>query len=288
MAAKQQTKPDPKKEKPAEPMLLDGFKSEYELECFIKMREKIQAVASEIGKMPKTGYNNFHKYHYVTESGVSEAFVPLGVEHKLDYVKVPIKHWREDNLWFVEYKYYWIDLETGYILRRMPGDEEDFKIIGVGQDNNDKGYYKAESGADKYIVLKTFHVASGGDDPERDHDGQGQKPKNKGKQPDKKQDGTINKGQQTYIHRTAKSKNIPVGVVKEYLKKLTGEESTSNITLEQFEEVKKWLNTWKTPESKNSSAPAPQSNEQASQPVKEDQLFNQSDGSDVGLPDFEE
>jgi len=98
------------------------------------------------------------------------------------------------TLW-VEYTF--VDADTG----------ESFtcKMPCAGVDTADKGIYKAITGGNKYFLLKTFQISSGGDDPELDQHkskpGSDSKSKqNKGDNKDlAKEDGTITEGQQSFI-----------------------------------------------------------------------------------------
>src|SRR5690606_17973389 len=66
---------------------------------------------------------------------------------------------REGNITTVTLKHTIIDAESG--------ESMEVKSAGQGADNQDKGVFKAITGANKYFLLKMF-LLSGDDDPEND------------------------------------------------------------------------------------------------------------------------
>ena len=118
---------------------------------------KLSKVLNEIGKVPKSGWNDFHKYKYVTEADLTEHVRPLLAKHGLSLVfgtKSVIDI--EGNRTRVE-----CVIHLGY----TDGNEIVETIWGEGQDKGEKGIYKAMTGAMKYWLYKTFLVSTG-DDPE--------------------------------------------------------------------------------------------------------------------------
>jgi hypothetical protein len=128
---------------------------------------KLAKIIGEISRVPKRGRNEFHKYDYVTEADL------------LDAVRAKLA---EAN---VAYFFSVLSVET----RELPGNPKGGPITqvtvsatfadgdtgetwmvhgaGAGQDAGDKGLYKAITGAQKYLLMKTFMVPTG-DDPEVD------------------------------------------------------------------------------------------------------------------------
>jgi hypothetical protein len=122
---------------------------------------KLAAAMKEVGRIPKSGRNDFHKYDYVTEADLVDAirdklsdrnvFLFTSIEstaHAGDITEVFTVHT-------------FVDGDTG----------ESFSVkgYGQGQDKGDKGGYKAQTGAMKYALMKNFLVATG-DDPEQHDD----------------------------------------------------------------------------------------------------------------------
>jgi hypothetical protein len=128
-------------------------------------------VANEIGRVPKNGYNSFHKYQYVMEADLVDHVRPLlakrnvfivprvGVrgqgEHYTDYAH----EIDDDRLTSIVYEYEILDGDSGESLITS--------AVGYGSDKGDKGAYKASTGAFKYMLMRLFMVATG-DDPEGD------------------------------------------------------------------------------------------------------------------------
>ena len=121
--------------------------------------KKLSVISMEMGKLPKTGYNSFHKYKYVTESDAMDRFRGLCYSHGVIVIPSASSPSVSGDLTSVDVTYTIIDVATGQSLTCM--------VPGQGQDKGDKGIYKALTGSFKYFILKTFLVPSG-DDPERD------------------------------------------------------------------------------------------------------------------------
>ncbi len=122
-------------------------------------KKLVQVVGSVSGKVGKSGYNSHQKYNYVMEAdlldAVREEIVKAGIVITSSVEEVT----RDGNITTVKLKHTLIDAESG----------ESFEVWSAGQgaDNQDKGVFKAITGANKYFLLKTF-LLSGDDDPEND------------------------------------------------------------------------------------------------------------------------
>lgn len=132
--------------------------------------KKISKVIVEVGKVPKDGWNDFHKYKYVTEEDLLSKIKPILNKNGLVIFPQPIysEHICIDittskglvPTWFTRV---WIrftiaDVDSGETLTSV--------WKGVAADNGDKGIYKGYTGCTKYFVMKTFQISSGEDDPE--------------------------------------------------------------------------------------------------------------------------
>jgi hypothetical protein len=120
---------------------------------------KLAEVMAEVGRVPKSGYNDFHKYHYVTEADLVEA-----VREKLaarNVVLIPSAESVEQhgNVSHVRMTFTFMDGDTGETFQSS--------WFGSGEDKGDKGIYKAFTGGLKYFLMKSFLIATG-DDPEGD------------------------------------------------------------------------------------------------------------------------
>lgn len=120
---------------------------------------KLCAIMEQVERLPKNGYNDFHKYHYVMEADVTDTLRRLMAEQHL--VMFPaidtVEH--QGDLTTVHMRFTLVDADSGESLV--------IPWVGQGQDKNDKGISKAITAATKYVLLKTFQL-SAGDDPEAD------------------------------------------------------------------------------------------------------------------------
>ncbi len=129
---------------------------------------KLAKILGEIGKVAKSGRNEFHKYDYVTENdlvyAVRQKLAEAGVFvfSSVEAQHVEIVKESDDKSWAlttVTTRHTFIDGESG--------DEFSVCSQGQGADNGDKGGYKAITGAMKYFLYKCFMIPTG-DDPEGD------------------------------------------------------------------------------------------------------------------------
>jgi len=123
-----------------------------------------------VGYVQKTGNNAHFKYTYVTEADMIEALRPVMSE--LGLLFYPSKSEVVPNsvtgsastVITIKYTYTLLDSETG--------ESVDMEVIAQGADSQDKGAYKAATGARKY-ALRQLILVSTGDDPEKDEDTDG-------------------------------------------------------------------------------------------------------------------
>lgn len=133
------------------------------------LARKLALVLREVGKVPKSGHNAFHKYDYVTENDLVYAvrdklsaagiFVFTSIESQEIEVFQDEQSKKQSVLTKVQTRHTFVDGETG----------EQFSVLSQGQgaDTGDKGGYKAATGAMKYFLYKCFMIPTG-DDPEAD------------------------------------------------------------------------------------------------------------------------
>lgn len=132
------------------------------------LAKKLAMVLGEIGKVPKSGFNAFHKYEYVTENdlvyAVRDKLSKVGVFVFTSVVSqrteiIESGDGKKSLITYVETEHTFMDGDSG----------EAFSVRsqGQGSDNGDKGGYKAITGAMKYFLYKCFMIPTG-DDPEAD------------------------------------------------------------------------------------------------------------------------
>lgn len=120
---------------------------------------KLAQVMLEVGRVPKSGYNSFHKYHYVTEADLVDAVREKLAKRNIILIPSAPVVTRQDNVTTVTMSFTFCDGESG--------QTQSFEWAGTGEDKGDKGLYKAYTGAVKYFLMKTFLIPTG-DDPEAD------------------------------------------------------------------------------------------------------------------------
>lgn len=129
--------------------------------------KKLAVVMGAVDRVPKSGHNNFHNYDYATEAdivaGVREEMakqhimiIPNVKKCERRAAGTPEK---PKTITLLEVEFTLCDGESG--------EEKTFTVLGEGSDNEDKGTYKAFTGAEKYALLKLFLIPTG-DDPEAD------------------------------------------------------------------------------------------------------------------------
>lgn len=125
-----------------------------------KLAKKLISIMSQVERIPKNGYNDFHKYHYATESDVKEGCRQLMADAKvLMTLSIQDIEQVRDDIVRVTSLVTFTDAESGETLS--------FCVAGDGQDKNDKGIYKAITGSTKYALMSSFLIPTG-DDPEKD------------------------------------------------------------------------------------------------------------------------
>jgi hypothetical protein len=119
--------------------------------------KKLSDIMSECSFIEKDKENTHHKYKYLSEEAIKKHVHPLLVKHKVLFKVDAYDQQRVDTLTTANFKYTFIDTETG--------DELSGIFCGSGADGQDKGIWKATTGAIKYILTSIFLIPTG-DDPE--------------------------------------------------------------------------------------------------------------------------
>lgn len=112
------------------------------------LASKILAVMNSIESVTKDGFNSFHKYKYVTDAAIVSEIRGAMIKYNLVCIPSQIKCDEIESLTVLLVKYTIIDADSGESMESL--------VYGYGQDNGDKGVYKAATGAEKYFLLKTF------------------------------------------------------------------------------------------------------------------------------------
>jgi len=120
---------------------------------------KLAEVVTEVGRVPKKGRNDFHKYDYVREEDLLEAIRGALAKRQIALLPSAPTVVRDGTLTTVHMTFTFADGESG--------ETHTVEWAGTGEDKGDKGLYKAYTGALKYFLMKTFLIPTG-DDPEDD------------------------------------------------------------------------------------------------------------------------
>lgn len=128
--------------------------------------KKIAQVMGQMDRIPKSGYNKTHDYHYATESDIVGACRPLMAETGL--VMTPsIKRYKVDKVATRNSSLYIGETVIEWEVRDVDSYEViKFTMIGKGADMLEKDIYKSVTGNKKYALIVLFLIDSG-DDPER-------------------------------------------------------------------------------------------------------------------------
>lgn len=130
--------------------------------------KKLAKIMAQVERVEKRGENSFHHYKYAIEADLVDAIRPLLAAENVVCLPTLMETNRyqhtnaKGNLTFItDVKMKWT-FEDG-----DSGETREVIFPGCGEDSGDKGVYKAMTGSEKYLLLKTFLIATG-DDPEKD------------------------------------------------------------------------------------------------------------------------
>lgn len=149
------TEPIPISDKPEKPSLV----------------RKLCEAGAAVGWIEKAGRNEFHRYNYATEASIvsklrgelykRNVFI---FPHIIKNLRIPVeietvKGIRKTAITELDIEWTFVDGDSGEKWTVM--------VPGIGEDNVDKGLYKAFTGSEKYLLMKSFLLPTG-DDPEKD------------------------------------------------------------------------------------------------------------------------
>jgi hypothetical protein len=137
----------------------------------LTLAAKLAELMGEVEALPKNGWNDHFKYHFVQEAdvvaalraGLSKrkiAFLPSVTDVQDTTIVTKSQNGEKTKLiTTVRMSFQFVDGESGEVLTR--------EWAGRGEDASDKGLYKAITGGNKYFLLKCFLIPTG-DDPEQE------------------------------------------------------------------------------------------------------------------------
>jgi hypothetical protein len=123
-----------------------------------KLVGKLAAILADIPRVEKRGHNSHFKYDYAMEADFLDVVRPLLAAKGIFVTSSIASIDRQGEITTVQTRHAFHDSETGEVLEVMGA--------GQGADKQDKGVYKAVTGAMKYFIAKNFLISTG-DDPEK-------------------------------------------------------------------------------------------------------------------------
>lgn len=191
------------------------------------LAKKLVKVLGNIERVPKNGRNTFQNYEYTTQADAIEHVRPLLAEAGLALLYDCLEVQDLENARVrVKVQYTLIDCDSGESRTTVCyGEARDADKQGRPQD---KGLYKAITGANKYWLFQTFMISTG-DDPENDR-GQTGQPKQQQKP------GFISEGQKKRLFAIANENGFNKAASSALLKSF-GFESSGDVTKSKYDDV---------------------------------------------------
>jgi len=136
------------------------------------IHQRILAVMQDTGAFGKDGKNTFHNYKYASVESIVAHIQPNLVKHGVallysvsECVQMPVRQFTQGKGW-VENEVTRATVQVSAVNVDDPKDFVCCQTFGFGLDSQDKGIYKAISGARKYGIFGMFNLMAGDDDPE--------------------------------------------------------------------------------------------------------------------------
>ena len=128
----------------------------------------ICAVMNDVGTVAKDGTNSHFGYSFTSEAAILRACRTAMATHGLAMVPAGITGLHSEQ--FGQKGRFRTEAIVIYRLMHTSGETQDVAVIAAGVDGEDKGPYKAMTGALKYALRQTFLIPTG-DDPENETKG---------------------------------------------------------------------------------------------------------------------
>lgn len=141
-----------------------------------ELAKAVCAVMTDVRYVPETGVNPHQGYKYASDEDLLVVVQPSMARHGLVLIPTAIQQQVVDHAQTAKGKaQYRTELVVTYTLLHTSGEERQVQVPGCGVDTEDKGPYKAMTGALKYALRHLFLVPTG-QDPERVARGEDDKP----------------------------------------------------------------------------------------------------------------
>lgn len=135
---------------------------------------KLAEVMASTERVPKNGWNDFHKYKFARESDIVESIRTELATRNILITPSVIGHQRSEGVNSKGTKSYFTVVTVEWSIRDGDSDQcITLSIPGTAEDTGDKGFYKAFTGSEKYLLTKTFLIPTGDDPENEDSKGQG-------------------------------------------------------------------------------------------------------------------
>lgn len=213
---------------------------------------KLVEVMKRSKRIPKNGFNAFHKYAYATEADVAEhireILAEVGIAHTftttaVERDEIEGKDGKINFLTRVWCEFTLYDMDTG--------DSVVSRVSGEALDSGDKGLYKAITGANKYFLMKTFLIPTG-DDPETVGAGDGGAGRSTGRthsrppvkeQPQQQEARTVTQRMLSRLFAIANENGVDHDVIKKTMLDMFNKSSTKDLTYDEYKRLVAWIET---------------------------------------------
>jgi hypothetical protein len=169
---------------------------------------KLSKVMAQVERVAKNGENQFHHYKYAMEADLVDLIRPLLAAENVMVLPSMIETSRFQHTDKSDRVQLITDVRVKWTFEDGDsGETRECIFPGCGIDTGDKGIYKALTGSEKYLLMKTFLIATG-DDPENDA---GEKPTAPALKGSKVRDYKLNKPSVSPAATAGKVKGAPLG-----------------------------------------------------------------------------
>jgi hypothetical protein len=120
----------------------------------------IAAIMTEIGSIPKEGYNQFHKYRYAKVGDIFDKLTPLLGKHGVIIIQDEISRgWIDKDSKFIRVTYrFTIAHKSGEVWPQQPQKSAIAQIFTEKGGTDDKAFNKTAVQARKYFAVDMFNI----------------------------------------------------------------------------------------------------------------------------------
>ena len=127
-----------------------------------ELAKAVVAVMQAVPNVPKTGENTFHHYKYASEADLMHALQPAMAAAGLALLPISVADQTVEHGTTKAGGVQWrTQVALTYRLLHVSGEFIDLQAVGCGIDGEDKGIYKALTGALKYCLRQAFLLPTG-------------------------------------------------------------------------------------------------------------------------------